>query len=48
MAAHSSILDCKIPSTDELGGLQSMGWARVHGVDYSLWDHKESDMTKAT
>ena len=48
LAAHSSILDCKIPSTDEPGGLQSMGWATVHGVGYSLWECKESDVTKAT
>ena len=25
MASHSSILDCKVPRTEEPGGLQSMG-----------------------
>ena len=29
MATHSSILACKIPWTDEPGGLQSMGLQRV-------------------
>ena len=29
MAAHSSILVWKIPWTEELGGLQPMGWQRV-------------------
>ena len=29
MAAHSSILAWKIPSTEEPGGLQSMGSRRV-------------------
>ena len=29
MAAHSSILAWRIPQTEELGGLQSMGWQRV-------------------
>ena len=29
MATHSSILACKIPWTDEPGGLQSMGLERV-------------------
>ena len=28
-ATHSSILDWKIPWTDEAGGLQFMGWQRV-------------------
>ena len=32
MATHSSILAWKIPSTEEPGRLQSMGWQRVrHG-----------------
>ena len=31
---HSSILDCKIPWTEELGGLQSMGSQRV-GHDWA-------------
>ena len=34
MAIHSSILACKIPWTEELGGLQSLGSQR-----------EESDMT---
>ena len=29
MAAHSSILACEIPWTEESGGLQSMGLQRV-------------------
>ena len=29
MATHSSILACRIPWTEELGRLQSMGWQRV-------------------
>ena len=29
MATHSSILACRIPWTDEPGGLQSMGSQRV-------------------
>ena len=29
MATHSSILAWRIPSTEELGGLQSMGLQRV-------------------
>ena len=29
MATHSSILACKIPLTEEPGGLQSMGSQRV-------------------
>ena len=29
MAAHSSIIAWRIPWTEELGGLQSMGWQRV-------------------
>ena len=29
MATHSSILDCRIPWTEEPGGLQSMGSQRV-------------------
>ena len=29
MAAHSSILACRIPWTEETGGLQSMGSQRV-------------------
>ena len=29
MATYSSILACKIPWTEELGGLQSKGWQRV-------------------
>ena len=29
MATHSSILACKIPWTEEPGGLQSMGLQRV-------------------
>ena len=29
MATHSSILDWRIPWTEELGGLQSMGLQRV-------------------
>ena len=29
MATHSSILDCKIPSILEPGGLQSLGLQRV-------------------
>ena len=28
MATHSSILACKIPWTEEPGGLQSMGWQK--------------------
>ena len=34
MATHSSILACKIPWTEELGGLQSMGSQRV-GHDWA-------------
>jgi len=29
MVTHSSILACRIPQTEELGGLQSMGLRRV-------------------
>ena len=29
MATHSSILACRIPWTEDPGGLQSMGWQRV-------------------
>ena len=29
MVTHSSILACRIPQTEELGGLQSMGLQRV-------------------
>ena len=32
MAAHSSTLAWKIPWSEEPGGLQSMGWAAIHGV----------------
>ena len=28
-ATHSSILACRIPRTEEPGGLQSTGWQRV-------------------
>ena len=31
---------------ESMSGLQSVGWARVRGVGYSLWECKESDMTK--
>ena len=31
MATHSSILACRIPWTEEPGGLQSMGSQRVRG-----------------
>ena len=35
MAAHSSILAWRIPWTEELGGLQSMGSQRVgHDADH--------------
>ena len=34
MATHSSIVAWSIPSTEEPGGLQSMGWQRV-GPDCS-------------
>ena len=33
MATHSSILDCRIPWTEEPGGLQSMG---LQGVRHNL------------
>ena len=36
MATHSSVLDWRIPWTEEPGGL------------YSPWDRKESDTTEAT
>ena len=29
MATHSSVLACRIPWTEEPGGLQSMEWQRV-------------------
>ena len=29
MATYSSILACRMPWTEEPGGLQSMGWQRV-------------------
>ena len=29
MATHSSIVVCRIPWTEELGGLPSMGWQTV-------------------
>ena len=29
MATHPSILTWRIPQTEKLGGLQSMGWQRV-------------------
>ena len=38
MATHSSILAWRIPWTEELGGLQSMGLLRV-GQDWSDWAH---------
>ena len=40
MATHSSILAWKVPWTEEPGGLQRTL------VGYSLWGHKESDMTE--
>ena len=33
MATHSSILACRIPWTDESGGLQSMGLQRVKATE---------------
>ena len=37
MATHSNILAWRIPWTEELGGLQSMGSQRVgHDSDYHL------------
>ena len=38
MATHSSILDWKIPWTEEPGGLQSTGLQRV-GHNWSDWTH---------
>ena len=35
MATHSSILACKIPGTEEPGGLQSLGLKRA-GHDWAL------------
>ena len=39
MTTHSSILDWRIPQTEEPGGLQSMGSKRV--------GHDQSDLAKA-
>ena len=38
MAAHSRILSCRIPWTEEPGRLQSMGWQRV-GYDWAANTH---------
>ena len=38
MATHSSILDWRIPGTEEPGGLQSMGSLRV-GHDFTFHFH---------
>ena len=35
MATHGSIHVWRTPRTEEPGGLQSMGWAIVHGVKKS-------------
>ena len=40
MAPHSSTLACKIPWTEEPGGLQSMGSLRVgHNSDFTFTFH---------
>ena len=41
MVTHSSILAWRIPWTEELGGLQSMGSQRV-GHDWSDWAHVQT------
>ena len=41
MAIHSSILAWKIPWTEELGGLQSMGSQKVRSILYSAAPHTE-------
>ena len=39
MATHSSILDWKIPGTEEPGGLQSMGLQRVGDTEHAHAHH---------
>ena len=45
MATHSSILACKVPWTEEPGGLQSMGLQRVGHDKYAcrevIWRKEE-------
>ena len=38
MATHSSILACRIPWTEEPGGLQLMGSQRVRHVSLGTWE----------
>ena len=40
MAAHPSILACRIPRTEEPGGLQSMGSQRVGRLSACVHTHK--------
>ena len=49
MATHSSILDWRIPQTEEPGGLQSMGSQRVgHGWSDLACIHTEAIVYGAT
>ena len=43
MATHSSILTCRVPWTEELGGLQSIGWQRI-GYDWATNTFIPSDL----
>ena len=45
MATHSSILACRIPWTEEPGGLQSMGMQRV-GHDLVTNTHRPTSETQ--
>ena len=45
MSTHSSILDCRIPQTEEPGGLQSVGSQRV-GLNQVTSDQKLKEKLK--
>ena len=46
MAVHSSILACRIPWTEDPGGLQSMGLQRVERCLSDLVQHSRSSNNK--
>ena len=43
MAIHSSILAWRIPRTEELGGLQSIGWQRLDTTEATSYAHTRKD-----
>ena len=43
MATHSSILAWRIPRTEELGGLQSIGWQRLDTTEATSYAHTRKD-----